>query len=271
VARGPKKHLKRIRAPKSWMLDRLGGVFTTRPSQGPHKLKESIPLHILLKNKLGYSLNNRETIRILKDKNNEVKIDGKVRRDPKFPVGLMDVISIPKTGDLYRLFYDERRRFTLLKLKTKEGKDVKEATSKLCKVVRVEIGANKIPYLVTHDARTLRYPDPSIKIGDTIQYNYEKSAIEKHFSLAVGHKALVTNGNNLGRIGIIQSIVKKMGNVAVVTLKDEVGHTFNTRIGNIFVIGDTKVACQLPKAKGIKYTVGEIAHRLIEEDHKHNE
>ena len=30
MARGPKKHLKRIRAPKSWMMDKMGGVFVSR-------------------------------------------------------------------------------------------------------------------------------------------------------------------------------------------------------------------------------------------------
>jgi len=44
MARGPKKHLKKIRTPKSWMLGKLGGLFATRPSQGPHKLRESLPL-----------------------------------------------------------------------------------------------------------------------------------------------------------------------------------------------------------------------------------
>jgi len=32
MARGPKKHLKRITAPKSWMLSKLGGIWATRPS-----------------------------------------------------------------------------------------------------------------------------------------------------------------------------------------------------------------------------------------------
>lgn len=48
MARGPKKHLKKIAAPKAWMLEKLGGIFTTRPSQGPHKLRESLPLAVLL-------------------------------------------------------------------------------------------------------------------------------------------------------------------------------------------------------------------------------
>lgn len=27
MVRGPKKHLKRLNAPKHWMLDKLGGIF----------------------------------------------------------------------------------------------------------------------------------------------------------------------------------------------------------------------------------------------------
>lgn len=209
-------------------------------------------------------MDNKEITKILKDKENEVKIDGKVRRNPKFPIGLMDVVTIPKTGDKFRVFYDERRRFTLLKIKDKE------LNHKLCKIVKVEIGANKIPYAVTHDARTIRFPDSNIHVGDTIQYNFENNTIEKHFTLAVGHKALVTMGNNLGRVGTIMSIVKKLGNIAVITLKDEAGHVFNTRVGNVFVIGDNKVACSLPKAKGIRNTVAEIVKKQIDED-KHEE
>lgn len=32
MARGPKKHLKRITAPKSWMMNKLGGVYGVRPA-----------------------------------------------------------------------------------------------------------------------------------------------------------------------------------------------------------------------------------------------
>merc|ERR1711959_565835 len=63
------------------------------------------------------------------DKDNHVKVDNKVRRDKKYPVGLMDVISIPKTGDCYRMLYDVKGRFTLVKIKNKE-----EQNMKLCKI-----------------------------------------------------------------------------------------------------------------------------------------
>ena len=42
MARGPKKHLKRLRAPKHWMLDKLTGIFAPRPSTGPHSMRESL-------------------------------------------------------------------------------------------------------------------------------------------------------------------------------------------------------------------------------------
>lgn len=39
-----------------------------------------------------------------------------------------------------------------------------EAQYKLGKVRRVEFGKKGIPYCVTHDGRTIRYPDPNIKV-----------------------------------------------------------------------------------------------------------
>lgn len=32
--------------------------------------------------------------------------------------------------------------------------------------VQVEFTKNKVPYLVTHDGRTIRYPDPLIKVTE---------------------------------------------------------------------------------------------------------
>jgi len=65
MARGPKKHMKRIAAPKSWMVSKLGGIWVTRSSQGPHKLRESIPLSIVLRNRLKLALNARDVTSIL--------------------------------------------------------------------------------------------------------------------------------------------------------------------------------------------------------------
>ena len=49
MARGPKKHLKRINTPRSWLLSKTGGINATRPNQGPHKLRECLPLSIIIR------------------------------------------------------------------------------------------------------------------------------------------------------------------------------------------------------------------------------
>ena len=162
-ARGPKKHMKRMWAPSHWCLDKLKGVYATRPSTGPHKLRECIPLSVLLRYRLKYALSGQEALKICKDKSGNVKIDGKVRRDHRFPLGVMDVVSLPKTGENFRILYDIKGRFQPVRI------DAKEASFKLCKVKRKVIGKNKIPYIVTHDGRTIRYPHPDINKNDSIQ------------------------------------------------------------------------------------------------------
>ncbi|MCP6116778.1 S4 domain-containing protein, partial [Klebsiella pneumoniae] len=154
-----KKHLKRLNAPKAWMLDKLGGVYAPRPSTGPHKLRECLPLVIFLRNRLKYALTGNEVLKIVKQR--LIKVDGKVRTDPTYPAGFMDVVSIEKTNELFRLIYDVKGRFTIHRITPEEAK------YKLCKVKRVATGPKNVPYLVTHDGRTIRYPDPLIKVNDS--------------------------------------------------------------------------------------------------------
>lgn len=73
------------------MLDKLGGVFAPRPSTGPHKLRESLPLMIFLRNRLKYALNGAEVTKIVMQR--LIKVDGKVRTDPTFPAGFMGKFS----------------------------------------------------------------------------------------------------------------------------------------------------------------------------------
>ncbi|PWZ17661.1 40S ribosomal protein S4 [Zea mays] len=60
MARGLKKHLKRLNAPKHWMLNKLGRAFAPKPSSGPHKSRECLPLILIIRNRLKYALTYRE-------------------------------------------------------------------------------------------------------------------------------------------------------------------------------------------------------------------
>jgi len=119
MARGFKKHLKRLNAPKHWMLDKLSGVFAPRPTPGPHKLRECLPLCIFLRNRLHYALTYDEVKKITMQR--LVKVDGKVRTDPTYPAGFMDVITLEKTGEHFRLIYDVKGRYKVHRISDAEA------------------------------------------------------------------------------------------------------------------------------------------------------
>jgi small subunit ribosomal protein S4e len=119
------------------MLDKLGGVFAPKPSAGPHKTRECLPMIIFLRNRLKYALTYDEARKICKQR--LIKIDGRVRTDFLFPAGFMglysmksmvllthdiclDVISIEKTSENFRLIYDIKGRFCVHRITPEEAK-----------------------------------------------------------------------------------------------------------------------------------------------------
>merc|ERR1712018_448079 len=192
MVRGPKKHMKRLAAPKSWMLDKLGGVYSVRPKSGPHKLQESLPIAIFLRNKLKYALTAKEVETILKQR--LIKIDGKVRTDSHFPTGFMDVVQIEKTKENFRLIYDVKGRFTIHRITNQEAK------YKLCRVREVKTGPKNVPYLYTSDGRTIRYPGPIIKVNDSIRLDINPNKIMDFIKFEAGNLCMVTGGRNTGRL-----------------------------------------------------------------------
>lgn len=212
-----------------------------------------MPMSVLLQQRLHYALTTNEARKIANDKEGLVKVDGKIRRNHRFPLGNMDVVSIEKTNQHFRILYDVRGRFQPHKISAEEAK------FKLCKIVKKTIGKDKIPYIVTHDGRTVRYPHPDIEIGDTVKYNLAKHEIEQVFKFNNGATVMVNAGNNIGRIGVLTSIEKHLGSFDIGYIKDVRGNEYSTRKGNIFVIGDGKnPAISLPKGEGISYSNVEL-------------
>jgi small subunit ribosomal protein S4e len=223
----------------------MGGVWAPRPSTGPHKLRECLPITIVLRDRLKYALTNKECMQICMERC--VKVDGKVRTDHNYPSGFMDVIELEKSNDRFRLMYDTKGRFVLHRV------DREEAQYKLCRVQKVYIAANTIPVVVTHDGRTIRYPDPDVKVNDTIKVSIETGKMSDILKFDVGSLVMLTRGHNCGRVGSIMHVEKHDGSFHIVTIKDSKGNTFATRLGNCFVIGTgTTPQVSLPKGRGIK-------------------
>ena len=185
-------------------------------------------------------------------------MDGKVRTDACYPAGFMDVIQIDKTAEYFRLLYDVKGRFTIHRITSEEAK------FKLGKVKRLQVGPKGVPFCVTHDGRTIRYPDPLIKVNDTVKIKIDTGSITDFTKFETGNVAMVTGGRNLGRVGVIMTKERHPGSHDIVQLKDATGNTFATRLGNVFVIGKgPKPVVSLPKGKGVRLTIAEERDRRL--------
>ena len=106
-----------------------------------------------------------------------------------------DVVSLEKTDESFRLLYDSKGRFVLHRVSAEESK------YKLLRVRAKAVGskaahgknpaqngrAGAIPYIVTHDARTIRFPDPSINITDTVKFDLTSNKIVGHHKFEAGN------------------------------------------------------------------------------------
>ncbi|XP_069876472.1 small ribosomal subunit protein eS4, X isoform-like [Dipodomys merriami] len=229
------------------MLDKLTGVFAPRPSTSPHRLRACLPLIIFLRNRLKYALTGDGVKKICMQR--FIKIDCKVRTDITYPAGFMDVISIDKTGENFRLIFDTKGHFAVHRITPEEAK------YKLCKVRKIFVGIEGILHLVTHDAPTIRYSDPLIKVNHTIQIDLE---IIDFIKFDTGNLCMWTRGVNFGRIGMITNRERLPGSFDVVHVKDANGNSFFSRFSSIFVIGKgNKPWIPLPRGKGICLTITE--------------
>jgi small subunit ribosomal protein S4e len=187
-------------------------------------------------------------------KQRQVLVDNKVRTDLCYPAGFMDVISIPKTKENFRLLFDHKGRYAVNKISAEEAK------FKLCKVKKLSVTEKGIPTIATHDGRTFRYPDPAVKTNDTVKMDLTTGKISGPIiKFDIGAQVMVTGGRNTGRVGVVLSRERHPGSFDIVHIKDSADNTFATRLGNCFAIasGKGKGVISLPKQGGIKRSIAE--------------
>jgi len=151
------------------------------------------------------------------------------------------------------VLYDVKGRFVVKSITPEEAK------FKLCRIKRKLVGPNKVPYVVTHDGRTIRFPHPDVDVHDTVKVELATGTITDFVKFEIGNVCFTTSGNNVGRVGLINTRERHLGGFDIIHVTDERGHQFSTRIGNIFVIGKGKKPwIQLPKGNGIYLSPAEV-------------
>jgi small subunit ribosomal protein S4e len=242
--------LKRKPAPAFWAIHRKEFTWVVKPSPGPHACKNCLPLAAVLRDTLGFAKTRKEAKKIVSQ--GKIYVDGQVRRDDTYPIGLADVISVP---DIDRNF----RALPSAKGLILQPVDSEEAKFKLCKIENKTAVRNGSIQLNLHDGSNILVKvsgpkNPQEETYDTLD-TVKVTLPEKHIVELIRMKekdyAIITGGKNVGKHGTIIEIEKASGKSrrnALVTIEDNKGNRYQTTLGFVFALGGTQPLILLPEA-----------------------
>jgi len=234
-------HITRFEAPWFLQISKKEYKWTVRANPGPHKLSESIPLALLVKHYLKMAETTREAKRIIFS--GKILVDGRVRKDYKYPVGLMDVVAIPSIDKYYRVVPDNTRFLKLVEI-TKE-----DAKYKFVRIINKTTVKHGNLQLNLEDGRNILVTKEKISEMNyptltTLKIELPSQNTVKTYEIKEGKYAIIIGGRNVGLYGIIKSIQYanyKRAKYSIVTIEQKNGETVQTNLQNVMAIGDTEI------------------------------
>lgn len=204
-----------------------GKKWVTTPNPGPHRRGQSIPLLSVVRDVLGYADTSREAKRIIHD--GLILVDKKVRKDPKFGVGLMDVVELPKLKKYFRAIPD-KKGFSLKEI------DVNGSRVKLYKIVDKTLVKKGITQLILHDGSSILSEKGDYTTKDTLVIELPGRKINDTLKFEKGSTALVVRGRHSGKAGRIKDILKGTATRKSITVLEDL----QTLTDYLFIIGREK-------------------------------
>ena len=248
--KGPSSGLKRKPAPKFWPIHRKEYVWAVKPAPGPHSFENCMPLAIVLRDALNLAETRKEAKTIMVQ--GRVQVDGRIRREDNFPIGLMDVISLPDIGKSF-LVLPSYKGLTLKQISDEEAK------FKLCRIEDKTVGKHGHIHLHLHDGSNIqiKVADPKSPVEDvyetldTLKTSIPEKQILEHTKMKEDDYAIITGGKNVGKYGKIVEIEKAEGKKrrnVLVTVEDEKGSRYQTTLEFVIALGEAQPLVSLTEA-----------------------
>ena len=191
------KKLKRQMAPTFWGINRKEKKFVITVRPGSHQKNNSIPTAVLIRD----TLKKVKTLREAKSTiyGGKVKVDGVIQKSLHHSIGLMDVVELEGTTDVYRLVPNNGKILKPIKIDTteKSKKLVRVKTKSTIKGGKTQLGF--------HDGRTI-ITDMDANVDDTCVLQIPEQKILGVIKFEKNSQVIVTRGTNAGRIGLINEI-----------------------------------------------------------------
>jgi small subunit ribosomal protein S4e len=248
--KGESTGLKRKPAPRFWSIHRKEFVWIVKPSPGPHSLESCLPLTMILRDILGFAKTRKEAKKIVSQ--GKIHVDGNVKCEDDFPVGLMDVVSVPEVDKHFRIL--PSKKGLILHSITKD-----DAVFKLCRIENKATVKNGHVQLNLHDGSNIlvKVADPKnpqediYETLDTLKISLPDRQILEHIKLKENNFVIITSGKNIGKYGRIVSIESAKGKKrrnALAVIEDEKGSRYQTILNLVFAIGEKQPLISLPGA-----------------------
>src|SRR3989338_946603 len=229
---GRHRHLNRQNLSLVTKIARKGkNKWVKKPIPGKHSQSASTSLVMLLRERLSLAENARQAKKLLN--NGEVLIDGLKTKFLGVPVGLMDVVSIPKLSLHYRVAISKGT--IALKEITAE-----QAGVKYCRIIGKTTSKKGKVQLNLHDARNfvIEKEEDRFKTGDTILTSIPKQEIKGILKMEKGAKCLVFKGKHAGTVGVLEGLMERAGSKATEAKLNADGVSFITLKNYIIVVDD---------------------------------
>ena len=230
------KKLKRQMAPMFWRINRKEKRFVITVKPGSHPKNNSIPTAVLLRD----TLNIVKTLREAKSSiyGGKVKVDGVIQKSLHHPIGLMDVVELAGTTEVYRLVPNNGQILVPIKINSDEK------SKKLVKVKSKTTNKGGKTQLGFHDGRSM-ITDMDINVNDSCLLQIPEQKILDVIKFEKKSQVIIIKGINSGHIGTINEI-----KVGTFTLPKRISLFINDKTMEIpanmtMVIGKEKPVIQI--------------------------
>jgi small subunit ribosomal protein S4e len=241
--KGPTKHMKRHQSPSFWPIDRKTHNWAVKTSSGPHSTSTSIPSNVLVRDELGITKTARESKYVVK--RGLVHVDGKPRLDPKFPIGLMDVVQLPDIGGNYRVLPSNAGKFKLVPISEEESK------FKLCKITGKKTLPGGLTQLNLHDGQNFimaREAD-KYKVNEVLRLRIPEKEIIGSIEFKEMQQSIITGGRSQGAKGMITGFGPEPGWKKTATIRTQEGEDIRTLAQYVFVVGAKEPVIKLDEGE----------------------
>ena len=217
--------------PRFWKVPKKEKKWAVSPSPGPHRKFESIPLQIIVRDILKIVETGKEAKSIIS--RGEILVDGKIRKDTSYTVGLFDVISTPTTKQFYRVV-PSANGLSIVSISEEEAK------FKISKIRNKTLVKKGKMQLNLNDGKNILVENGKYKTGDSLLIEMPTLKVKDHVELAKGNIGIILKGKNSGKLCSIDEILPGKFKEPTRIISNVEGKSTEVMKDNFIVVGKEK-------------------------------